>query len=107
MLGSGAQTGFQTPRSQASFRPLVLSHGSLEHTFHISSELHFTATRLKDAFVATLPASTEELAQDDEPSSTAELIARYLGYVAKETEDDADDASSLGTLSAVLLTEFE
>jgi fatty acid synthase subunit beta len=107
MLGSGAQTGFQTPRSQASFRPLVLSHGSLEHTFHISSELHFTATRLKDAFVATLPAPTEELAQDDEPSSTAELIARYLGYVGKETEDDADDASSLGTLSGVLLTEFE
>jgi fatty acid synthase subunit beta, fungi type len=107
MYTSGAQTGINTPRSQNSYRPLVLSHGSLEHTFHINSELHFTAGRLKDEFVATLPSPTDELAQDDEPSSVAELVARYLGFVAKEVEDTADDVINLGSLLGALLADFE
>jgi fatty acid synthase subunit beta, fungi type len=107
MYTSGAQTGINTPRSQNSYRPLVLSHGSLEHTFHINSDLHFTAARLKDGFVTTLPEPTDELAQDDEPSSVAELVARYLGFVAKEAEDTADDDANLSALLGALLAEFE
>jgi fatty acid synthase subunit beta len=107
MYGSGAQTGINTPRTQASFRPLVLSHGSLEYTFHISSELHFHATGLKEAFAATLPEPTDELAQDDEPSSIPELVARYLGFVAKEADNALDDPSSLESVLHALLTEFE
>ena len=76
MYGSGAQTGVSTPRSQAVSRPLTLTHGSLEYNFLIPTALHFSATQLKDAFLATLPESTDELAQDDEPSSVTELVAR-------------------------------
>ncbi|KAF2665752.1 putative fatty acid synthase subunit beta [Microthyrium microscopicum] len=105
--GSGAQTGINTPRTAASFRPLILSHGSLEHTFHITSDLHFTAVRLKDDFVATLPEPTDELALDDEPSSTAELVARYLGFIANEVKEAAEDIPTLTHLLVVLVTEFE
>jgi fatty acid synthase subunit beta, fungi type len=107
MYASEAQTGINTPRTQHSYRPLVLSHGTLEHTFHINSDLHFTAVRLKDEFSATLPTPTDELAQDDEPSSEAELVARYMGAVAKEVEETEDDVSNEGALLRVLLTEFE
>ena len=107
MYGSGAQTGTVTPRTQASFRPLVLSHGSLEYTFHISSELHFVASGLKDKFAAALPAPTDELAQDDEPSSVAELVARYLGFVAKETDETLDDPAPLESVLYALLADFE
>jgi fatty acid synthase subunit beta len=107
MFTSGAQTGINTPRFQTSYRPLTISHGSLEHTFHINSELHFTAGRLKDAFVATLPTPTDELAQDDEPSSITELVARYLGFVAQESEEDEQDLASIGSLLQALVTDFE
>jgi fatty acid synthase subunit beta len=104
---SGFQTGINTPRAQASYRPLTVSHGSLEFTFHINSELHFTAARLKDAFVETLPEPTDELAQDDEPSSVTELVARYVGFVAKQIEKDSEDDIYLRSLTQALLTEFE
>jgi fatty acid synthase subunit beta len=107
MYGSGPQTGVNTPRSQVSIRPLTLSHGPLEHAFHISSEIHFTAVRLKDDFQGSLPEPTDELAQDDEPSSAAELVARYLGHVATEVKDATEDEATLTQLLTVLLTDFE
>jgi len=108
MYGSGPQTGVSTPRSQASLRPLVLSHGSLEHSFLIPTALHFSASQLKDAFIATLPQPTEELAQDDEPSSVPELVARYLGFVANEVEEEgSDDPGSSSEVLKLVLNEFE
>ena len=104
----GPQTGVSTPRSSSSLRPLTLSHGSLQHTLLIPTALHFFASQSKDRFVDSLPEPTDELAQDDEPSSTAELLARYLGYVAAAVDEDEDEAS--GTYSEVLklvLAEFE
>lgn len=95
-----------TPRSQASLRPLVLSHGSLEYTLLIPTALHFNAQQLRDAFKATLPEPTDELAQDDEPSSVAELVGRYLGFVAKEVEE-GDDPDSFEEVLKLVLTEFE
>ncbi|KND88532.1 Fatty acid synthase subunit beta [Tolypocladium ophioglossoides CBS 100239] len=90
--GTGPQTGISTPRSSSSFRPLTLSHGTLETSLLVPTNLHFHASQLKDRFVATLPAATDELAQDDEPSSVAELVARYLGFVAGEVDEGEDDA---------------
>lgn len=106
--GTGPQTGVSTPRSSSSLRPLTLTHGSLEHTLLIPTALHFHASELKTRFTASLPAPTDELAQDDEPSSIAELVARYLGYIASEVEQGEDDAQ--GTYDEVLklvINEFE
>jgi len=90
--GTGAQTGVTTPRSSASLRPLTLSHGSLETSFLIPTGLHFHATQLKERFAAILPTPTDELAQDDEPSSIFELVARYMGFIATEVAQGEDDA---------------
>ncbi|KAF2724973.1 beta subunit of fatty acid synthase [Polychaeton citri CBS 116435] len=106
MYGSGSQTGVSTPRSQAVSRPLVLSHGSLEHSFLIPTALHYSATQLKDLFSATLPAPTDELAQDDEPSSVSELVARFLGFVAQEV-DEGDDPGSYEEVLKLIVHEFE
>jgi fatty acid synthase subunit beta len=106
--GTGPQTGVSTPRSSSSLRPLVLTHGSLEHSFLIPTSLHFHASQTKDRFLASLPEPTDELAQDDEPSSTAELVARYLGYVAAEVEEGEDDAQgSYEEVLKLVLNEFE
>lgn len=105
---NGQQTGINTPRSSQSLRPLILSHGSLEFSFLVPTSLHFHASQLKDTFNASLPEPTDELAQDEEPSSVAELVARYIGHVAHEVEDGQDDAH--GTNLEVLklaLNEFE
>lgn len=106
--GTGPQTGVSTPRSSASLRPLTISHGSLETSFLIPTSLHYYASQLKDRFIASLPPPTDELAQDDEPSSNPELVARYMGFIAQEVERGEDDAQ--GTYEEVLkliLNEFE
>ena len=105
---TGPHTGVSTPRSSSSLRPLTLSHGSIEHTLLIPTALHFHAAQLKDRFTVTLPTPTDELAQDDEPSSVPDLVARFLGYVAVEVDEGEDDAQ--GTYDEVLklvLNEFE
>jgi fatty acid synthase subunit beta len=105
---TGPQTGVSTPRSSQSLRPLVLTHGSLEHSFLISTNLHFHASQIKDRFLASLPEPTDELAQDDEPSSVAELVARYLGFVAQDVEEGEDDAQgSYEDVLKFVLNEFE
>ncbi|KAI9736207.1 MAG: beta subunit of fatty acid synthetase [Cirrosporium novae-zelandiae] len=105
---SEAQTGVSTPRSSASLRPLTLTHGSLDYSFLVPTAYHFTASQLRDSFALALPEPTDELAQDDEPSSPPELVARYIGYVANEVEQG--EAESNGFFLEVLkitLHEFE
>ncbi|KAI0974504.1 fatty acid synthase beta subunit dehydratase [Xylaria arbuscula] len=105
---TGPQTGVSTPRSSSSLRPLTLSHGSLESSFLVPTNLHFHASELKDRFTAGLPTPTDELAQDDEPSSVPELVARYMGFVAHEVEEGEDDAQgSYEQVLKLLLNEFE
>ena len=58
---------------------------------------------MKERFVATLPEPTDELAQDDEPSSAAELVARYLGHISLEVDEGEDFAEVL----KLTLNEFE
>ena len=106
--GTGPQTGVSTPRSSSSLRPLTLSHGSIEHTLLIPTALHFHASELKEQFKLALPIPTDELAQDDEPSSVPDLVARFLGFVASEVDNGEDDEQ--GTYDDVLklvLNEFE
>ncbi|KAI1099397.1 beta subunit of fatty acid synthase [Jackrogersella minutella] len=106
--GTGPQTGVSTPRSSSSLRPLTLSHGSLDASFLVPTNLHFHASQLKDRFTAGLPAPTDELALDDEPSSIAELVARYMGFVAHEVEEGEDDAQgSYEEVLKLVLNEFE
>ena len=105
--GTGPQTGVSTPRSSSSLRPLVLSHGSLEHSLLIPTVLHFQASQLKDRFTASLPTPTDELAQDDEPSSTPELVARFLGFVSKEVDEEDDSQGSYEEVLKLILNEFE
>ncbi|KAM7218171.1 Acyl transferase domain containing protein [Rhypophila decipiens] len=106
--GTGPQTGVATPRSSASLRPLTISHGSLETTFLIPTGLHFHASTLKERFNASLPAPTDDLAQDDEPSSVVELVARYMGYIANEVAQGEDDAQgSYEDVLKIILNEFE
>jgi len=100
---AGPQTGISTPRSSQSLRPLTLRHGSLEYTLPVSTALHFYATQLNDRFIATLPEPTDELAQDDEPSSPAELLARYLGHISSEI----DDGEGFAEVLKLVLSEFE
>ncbi|KAJ5885338.1 Fatty acid synthase subunit beta [Penicillium taxi] len=105
---TGPQTGINTPRSSQSLRPLIISHGSLEFPFLIPTSLHFHASQLKDSFTASLPEPTDELALDDEPSSEAELVARYIGHVAHEVEEGEDDAQgSYQEVLKLILNEFE
>ncbi|KAH8900072.1 beta subunit of fatty acid synthase [Thozetella sp. PMI_491] len=105
---TGPQTGVSTPRSSASLRPLTLSHGSLDTSFLVPTSLHFHASQLKERFVASLPAPTDELAQDDEPSSVPELVARYMGFVANEVEEGEDDSQgSYEEVAKLVLNEFE
>lgn len=103
---SGGATGTHTPRSSQNLRPLILTHGSLEYSFLIPTALHFQASQLKDAFNQSLPAPTDELAQDDEPSSNAELVARYIGFTAAEVEED-EEATSFVEVLKIVLNEFE
>ena len=106
--GTGPQTGISTPRSNNSLRPLVLSHGSLDTSFLIPTNLHFHAAQLKERFLASLPTATDELALDDEPSSVPELVARYLGFIATEVEEGEDDAQgSYEEVLKLVLNEFE
>jgi fatty acid synthase subunit beta, fungi type len=105
---TGPQTGVSTPRSSSSLRPLALVHGTLEYSFLIPTTLHFHASQIKDRFLASLPEPTDELAQDDEPSSIAELVARYLGFIAQEVDEGEDDAQgSYEDVLKFVLNEFE
>lgn len=65
-----------------STRPLVLSHGSIEHVLSIPTDSFFTASQLLDQFSKVLPEPTENFDLDEEPSSSAELLGKFLGYVS-------------------------
>jgi fatty acid synthase subunit beta len=105
---TGPQTGINTPRSSQSLRPLILTHGSLEFSFLVPTSLHFQAAQLKDTFKASLPEPTDELAQDDEPSSVIELVARYIGHVAHQVDEGDEDAHPINLeVLKLVLNEFE
>ncbi|CAI4590099.1 BCE_3a_G0032390.mRNA.1.CDS.1 [Saccharomyces cerevisiae] len=88
-----------------STRPLTLSHGSLEHVLLVPTASFFIASQLQEQFNKILPEPTEGFAADDEPTTPAELVGKFLGYVSSLVEP-----SKVGQFDQVLnlcLTEFE
>ncbi|KAI5290298.1 beta subunit of fatty acid synthetase, partial [Ascosphaera aggregata] len=73
----------------------------------VPTSLHFIATHLKDDFLSSLPPPTDELAQDDEPSSVTELLARYLLFVANIVDEGDDPHGSYLDVLNIVLNEFE
>ena len=73
----------------------------------VQTASHYHANQLRDSFAATLPEPTDELAQDDEPSSAPELVARFVGYIAALVEDDYDASGSYEAVLRLMLNEFE
>lgn len=87
-------------------RPFSLVHGSIEYTLLVPTASFFKFSQLKDQFAKTLPEPTEGFAGDNEPSSPAELLGKFLGYVA----DLVDPNSPNGQFDEVLtltLHDFE
>ncbi|ODV67313.1 beta subunit of fatty acid synthase [Hyphopichia burtonii NRRL Y-1933] len=86
-------------------RPFSLNHGSIEHTLLVPTNIFFNFSQLKDQFLKVLPEPTEGFASDDEPSSPAELVAKFLGFTAELV-----DSNQVGQFDEVLkltLNEFE
>lgn len=97
-------TGFSTPHSAASLRPLNLVHGSIEHTILVPTSLYLNCSQLRDQFYTTLPTPTEDYVGDDEPTCPTELLAAFLGYAA---EIVSDEPGPFDEVLPVILTEFE
>lgn len=88
-----------------SIRPLIISHGSIEHALPVPTASYFAASQLQEQFLKTLPEPTEGFASDDEPSSSAELLGKFLGYVS--TLIDPKVNGQFDEVIKVSLTEFD
>lgn len=88
-------------------KPLQLVHGPLNQTFLVPTSIYVHAAHLRDGFMASLPAVTGELAQDDGPSSVGELVARFLGYIAELLEKKNHDQGVTKQILAFMLSRFE
>lgn len=86
-------------------RSLTLTHGSIEHKLSVPNVSFFAAFQLQEQFKKTLPDPTEGFAADDEPSSSAELLGKFLAYISSlitpETKTQFDEVLN------VALQEFE
>ncbi len=99
-------TGAFTPNpNNSSLRPLTLSHGSIEHTLLVPTNLLFPASQLKEQFEKQLPQVTEGFADEDEPSSPTELLARFLGYISNLV--DPNLSGQFDQVLLLVLSEFE
>ena len=93
-----------TTQSEAGSRPVILTYSHLEHHINIPTFFHATLTRLRDVFIRTL----EKSADGDEPSSTVELVARFLGFIAQEIERGRVAETILdGEVLVIALEQFE
>ncbi|OVF11274.1 putative tetrafunctional fatty acid synthase subunit [Clavispora lusitaniae] len=86
-------------------RPFSLSHGSIEFTTLVPTNLFFKYSQLKESFAKTLPVATEGFASDDEPASPAELYAKFVGFTASLV--DPDSPGEFSEILALVLQEFE
>lgn len=100
----GSATGTSTPHTASSLRPLVLTHGRLEHALLIPNALYFASSQLRAEFALSLPEATDELALDEEPSSVPDLVSRFLYFVAQKVEEQP---GLYEQVLALVLAEFE
>lgn len=86
-------------------RPFSLSHGSLEHTILVPTNLFFKYSQLKEQFSKSLPDVTEAFASDDEPASPAELFSKFVGFTASLVDPAAE--GQFDEILPLVLQEFE
>ncbi|AET38733.1 tetrafunctional fatty acid synthase subunit FAS1 Ecym_3239 [Eremothecium cymbalariae DBVPG len=86
-------------------RPVTLSHGAIEHCLSVPTKLYLTVTQLQSSFSKHLAPVTESYATDEEPSSPAELLAKFLGYVVSQL--DPQSVSDYDDVLEIALGEFE
>ncbi|KAH3663945.1 hypothetical protein WICMUC_005884 [Wickerhamomyces mucosus] len=99
-------TGAYTPsHNSSSLRPLTLSHGSIEHTLLVPTNLFFVSSELKEQFEKKLPEVTEGFAAEDEPSSPTELLSKFLGFIANVI--DPNLSGQFDQVLLLVLAEFE
>ncbi|KAH3679792.1 hypothetical protein WICPIJ_008526 [Wickerhamomyces pijperi] len=99
-------TGAYTPsHTNSSLRPLTLSHGSIEHTLLVPTNLFFVSSELKGQFEKQLPEVTEGFAAEDEPASATELLAKFLGFIANNV--DPNLSGQFDQVLLLVLAEFE
>ncbi|KAL7663845.1 Fatty acid synthase subunit beta [[Candida] zeylanoides] len=87
-------------------RPFSVTHGSIEYTLLVPTAAFFKFSQLKDQFAKTLPQPTDSFAGDNEPSSPAELLGKFLGYVAGLVDPKAPNGPFDEALR-LTLTDFE
>lgn len=88
-------------------RQLVLSHGSIEHSILVPTQLFFKYSQLKEQFAKTLPVPTEGFASDEEPASPAELFAKFLGFTASLVDPAARGEGEFDEILVAVLLEFQ
>ncbi|KAI9880706.1 MAG: beta subunit of fatty acid synthetase [Pleopsidium flavum] len=88
-------------------KPLQLAHGSLSQTFLVPTSIYVHATNLRDGFVASLPAATDGLVQDDGPSSVEELLAQFLGYITELLGKTNHDQGVTKQILAFMVSHFD
>lgn len=92
----------------ASTRLLTLQYGALEASLSVPAAHIFHAEQLKGRFTATLAAAIDGLAQDHEPASAPELVAKYLEYITDQVERHEENVmGSSREILKVVLSEFQ
>ena len=84
-------------------KPLHLAYRLLKHTFLIPSSVYIYVLHQRDEFIVTLPAITVEHSQDDEPSSTEELVALFLSYIVQGQHWEGLEHDHIGREALLLL----
>ena len=88
-------------------KPLRLEHGPLQQLLLLPTSIWYHAAHLRDEFLATLPDVTQGFVQDDEPSSTGGLVARFLAHVVGHLEQNGHDDGITKEIIVFILQYFE
>ncbi|ODV82972.1 hypothetical protein CANARDRAFT_30438 [[Candida] arabinofermentans NRRL YB-2248] len=87
----------------ATNRPLVVAHGSIETTILTPPSNYLFYQQLTTDFYKSLPNVTEGFADDDEPSSKAELLMMFLGYIISSNSIESEKVDAV----KLILDEFD
>ncbi|KAL3236466.1 tetrafunctional fatty acid synthase subunit FAS1 [Nakaseomyces bracarensis] len=96
-------------------RPFTLSYGSIEHTLVIPISQFFLLSQLNDQFLKLqLPnhqQPSEDLQSDEEPTSSVELLGKFVGYVTSlisaSSSSTSDEESKFLSILALTFRDFE
>lgn len=102
--GSDSGPEIFTPESETSpqFQPLILISKNLEHTFIMPTFLYANAAQLRDRFLKTLRNSKEQDDERNNPSSTIELVSKFLCFIARVIDSQLTSGLDKEVLKFVL-----